>query len=118
MAKLAGLFLVVTIFIATFVISSSKVDAGGDNQLGWIPSGSTCDGLIGECESGNEFEMDTEINRRFLADGDRYISYGAMRRDSIPCSKRGASYYNCKGGGEANPYTRGCSRITRCRGGD
>ncbi|KAJ4967941.1 hypothetical protein NE237_014642 [Protea cynaroides] len=115
MAKPGGLFLVVVIFIATFVISSSKVDAGGDFQFGWIPMGSTCDGSIADCESGNEFEMDTEINKRILASSSRYISYGALRRDSVPCSRRGASYYNCKKGAQANPYTRGCSHITRCR---
>ncbi|CAN6185870.1 unnamed protein product [Urochloa humidicola] len=45
-----------------------------------------------------------------------YISYMALSRDSVPCSQRGASYYNCQPGAEANPYTRGCSAITQCRG--
>ncbi|KAG8078993.1 hypothetical protein GUJ93_ZPchr0007g3889 [Zizania palustris] len=45
-----------------------------------------------------------------------YISYDAMQRDSVPCSYRGASYYNCRPGGEANPYSRGCSAIAQCRG--
>ncbi|EAZ11859.1 hypothetical protein OsJ_01733 [Oryza sativa Japonica Group] len=48
--------------------------------------------------------------------GHGYISYGALRRDTTPCSVRGASYYNCRPGGQANPYSRGCSAITRCRG--
>ncbi|KFK44989.1 hypothetical protein AALP_AA1G329500 [Arabis alpina] len=61
-----------------------------------------------------EFEMDSEINRRILATT-RYISYGALRRNTIPCSRRGASYYNCRRGAQANPYSRGCSAITRCR---
>ncbi|KAJ0264251.1 Rapid alkalinization factor 23 [Hirschfeldia incana] len=61
-----------------------------------------------------EFEMDSEINRRMLANR-RYISYGALRRNSVPCSRRGASYYNCRRGAQANPYSRGCSVITRCR---
>lgn len=46
----------------------------------------------------------------------QYISYGTLRRDSVPCSIPGASYYNCQPGAEANPYTRGCSEITQCRG--
>ncbi|RCV44844.1 hypothetical protein SETIT_9G407300v2 [Setaria italica] len=46
----------------------------------------------------------------------QYISYGALMRDSVPCSIPGASYYNCQPGAEANPYTRGCSEITQCRG--
>ncbi|CAL5071232.1 unnamed protein product [Urochloa decumbens] len=45
-----------------------------------------------------------------------YISYLALSRDSVPCSQHGASYYNCQPGAEANPYTRGCSAITQCRG--
>ena len=71
--------------------------------------------LIGDVEDTNEeFTMDTEINRRILATS-RYISYGALSRNTIPCSRRGASYYNCRPGAQANPYSRGCSRITRCR---
>ncbi|KAF5690452.1 rapid ALkalinization factor [Fusarium denticulatum] len=45
------------------------------------------------------------------------ISYGALNRDHIPCSARGASAANCRPGAEANPYHRGCSAITKCRGG-
>jgi hypothetical protein len=58
--------------------------------------------------------MDSESNRRILA-ARRYISYGALRRNTVPCSRRGASYYNCRPGAQANPYRRGCSAITRCR---
>ncbi|KAK4256621.1 hypothetical protein QN277_006324 [Acacia crassicarpa] len=63
---------------------------------------------------GSEFEMESEISRRILATT-RYISYGALRRNTVPCSRRGASYYNCRPGAQANPYSRGCSAITRCR---
>ncbi|XP_059457598.1 protein RALF-like 34 [Corylus avellana] len=48
-----------------------------------------------------------------------YISYGALSANRIPCPPRsGRSYYthNCyKARTPANPYTRGCSRIARCR---
>ena len=44
----------------------------------------------------------------------KHISYGALQRNTVPCSRRGASYYNCKQGGEANKYQRGCSAITQC----
>ncbi|XP_043721675.1 protein RALF-like 33 [Telopea speciosissima] len=115
MAKSSCLLLLVGIFVVTFVFSSSRVEASGDYQIGWIPTRSACDGSIAECFSGNEFEMDTEINRRILATSS-YISYAALKRNSVPCSKRGASYYNCKSGAQANPYSRGCSTITRCRG--
>ncbi|KAL0743328.1 hypothetical protein Bca4012_084841 [Brassica carinata] len=95
------------------------------------PFETECRGTIAECSvvsaalgdegdlfygggMGAEFEMDSEINRRMLANR-RYISYGALRRNSVPCSRRGASYYNCRRGAHANPYSRGCSVITRCR---
>ncbi|KAG8045420.1 hypothetical protein GUJ93_ZPchr0008g12125 [Zizania palustris] len=55
------------------------------------------------------------VVRRVLQQGQRYISTEALRAGSTPCSVRGASYYNCRPGAEANPYTRGCSEITRCR---
>ncbi|EXC63654.1 hypothetical protein L484_000058 [Morus notabilis] len=48
-----------------------------------------------------------------------YISYGALSANRIPCPPRsGRSYYthNCfKARGPVHPYTRGCSRISRCR---
>lgn len=95
--------------------SSSIVHASGSqHQLGWIPTRSPCKGTIAECLAGGEFELDTEISRRILATSN-YISYGALRRNSVPCSRRGASYYNCQPGAQANPYSRGCSAITRCR---
>ncbi|XP_051209666.1 uncharacterized protein [Lolium perenne] len=56
------------------------------------------------------------VVRRVLQGGNGYISYGALRRDNVPCSVRGASYYNCRAGAQANPYTRGCSKIAGCRG--
>ncbi|KAI3752511.1 hypothetical protein L2E82_24545 [Cichorium intybus] len=62
----------------------------------------------------SEFELESESNRRILATT-RYVSYGALQKNNVPCSRRGASYYNCRQGGQANPYTRGCSAITHCR---
>ncbi|WCJ43109.1 Rapid alkalinization factor [Euphorbia peplus] len=102
--------------------SSATVQASGDHQnyLGWVPiRSSPCKGSISECLASNggggeEFEMDSEISRRILATTN-YISYGALQRNSVPCSRRGASYYNCQPGAQANPYNRGCSAITRCR---
>lgn len=46
-----------------------------------------------------------------------FISYEALRRNTIPCSRRGDSIKNCVPGGRnvpANEYTRGCSVATRC----
>ncbi|XP_061363333.1 protein RALF-like 33 [Gastrolobium bilobum] len=93
--------------------------SGGDHHLGmgWITTKPPCKGSIAECLEGEEeeYELDSEINRRILATS-QYISYGALQRNTVPCSRRGASYYNCRRGAQANPYSRGCSAITRCRG--
>ncbi|RZC93807.1 hypothetical protein C5167_029451 [Papaver somniferum] len=40
-------------------------------------------------------EMDSEISRRILATT-KYVSYEALKKNTTPCSKKGASYYNCK----------------------
>ncbi|XP_052206897.1 rapid alkalinization factor-like [Diospyros lotus] len=92
--------------------------AGNSHQLGWYspPEMAACGGSVGECvDMEMEMEMDSEINRRMLAAVRRYISYGALRRNIVPCRRSGASYYNCRRGAPANPYHRGCSAITRCR---
>ncbi|KAH9863672.1 Protein RALF-like 22 [Plenodomus biglobosus] len=44
----------------------------------------------------------------------KVISYGALNRNNVPCSRRGASYQNCRAGAKANDYSRGCSTGTRC----
>ncbi|KAK7412355.1 hypothetical protein VNO78_03810 [Psophocarpus tetragonolobus] len=69
----------------------------------------------------NEFLMSSESQRRILMHGhpgnrhmQRYISYDALRMNQVPCGRRGRSYYNCNQRGRANPYNRGCSRITHC----
>ncbi|KAK1592141.1 hypothetical protein Q3G72_020198 [Acer saccharum] len=103
------------------VSASSAVDFNGGHQLGFLQLKSECSGSIGECMTVGdealdlEFQMDTESNRRILAGRGRYISYGALRRNTVPCSRRGASYYNCRAGAQANPYSRSCNAITRCR---
>lgn len=111
--------------LAVTAVSGSHGHGGhrhsaGDAVLGWVAgaAASECRGTIAECLGGEEeefFDLGTESNRRILATN-RYISYNALRRDSVPCSRRGASYYNCRPGAYANPYSRGCSAITRCRG--
>ncbi|CAD6257160.1 unnamed protein product [Miscanthus lutarioriparius] len=68
-----------------------------------------------------ELEMDSEAHRRLLWEattGQRYISYAALRGDVVPCSRTGVPYYNCRISTTANPYTRGCESITRCRDAD
>ncbi|XP_074312257.1 protein RALF-like 22 [Silene latifolia] len=94
----------------------STVQSSVDFEVGFYSGGgrSGCKGTVGEClAEADEFEMDSDVHRRILAQT-RYISYGALNRNRVPCSRRGASYYNCRPGAQANPYRRGCSRISRC----
>ncbi|KZV21544.1 RALF-LIKE 23 family protein [Dorcoceras hygrometricum] len=116
MAKSTFLFLLSAVLVLTFLQRSA--DAGGYGDFSWIPINkpATCHGSVAECmaDGGGEFEMDSEANRRILATT-RYISYGALQANSVPCSRRGASYYNCRPGAQANPYTRSCTAATRCR---
>ena len=128
MARLALALLLLLLAVA----ASSASAAGGshlDLDLGFLSSSSgggagrrrECRGTVAEClaedseEEGLDLVSSAESHRRALYGGG-YISYGALRRDNVPCSRRGASYYNCRPGAQANPYHRGCSRITRCRG--
>ncbi|XP_022889413.1 rapid alkalinization factor-like [Olea europaea var. sylvestris] len=105
-------FIFSAVLVAALLISAAN--AGGD-EFSWMPVKSQCNGSIADCiDAEGELEMDSESNRRILATT-KYISYGALKANNVPCSRRGASYYNCRPGAQANPYTRGCSAITRCR---
>ena len=66
-------------------------------------------------EDDNEFLMSSEENHRLLRGRKKYISYGALKHNQVPCGKRGRSYYNCNKRGKANPYRRGCTKITHCQ---
>ncbi|TKY52250.1 RALF 1 [Spatholobus suberectus] len=115
MAKSSLVLMVICAATVLVAMSRSPTAVGGGDHhlgMGWVP---TCKGSIAECLGGEEYELDSEINRRILATN-KYISYGALQRNTVPCSRRGASYYNCRPGAQANPYSRGCSAITRCRG--
>ncbi|CAL0307226.1 unnamed protein product [Lupinus luteus] len=128
---ISSTFYTLPLFCAIFALhvalsSSSSVDftANLDRHLSafLLPAANSgCRGTIADCslltgeDDDTEFLMDSDNNRRILA-GTRYISYGALRRNTVPCPRRGASYYNCRPGAQANPYRRGCSAITRCRG--
>ncbi|CAA7034481.1 unnamed protein product [Microthlaspi erraticum] len=126
-AAVFAILVILAVQCWSVAVSSQSLEFAGE----FPPMETECRGSIAECsvsasigdeggdlfyggEMGAEFEMDSEISRRILATT-RYISYGALRRNSIPCSRRGASYYNCRRGAQANPYSRGCSVITRCR---
>ncbi|KAI5656236.1 hypothetical protein M9H77_25029 [Catharanthus roseus] len=72
-------------------------------------------------EDGGDGDIEEINGRRLLHYYQRhyYISYGALSANRIPCPARsGRSYYThrChKSNSPVNPYTRGCSSITRCR---
>ncbi|KAJ4776018.1 Rapid alkalinization factor [Rhynchospora pubera] len=104
-----------SLLIVIVAISLTLVSASSSSEVQPACRGGF--GKLGECldlELGIEIDS-SESNRRILASSG-YIGYDALRRDSTPCSQRGASYYNCRPGAQANPYSRGCSAITRCRG--
>ncbi|XP_026434614.1 protein RALF-like 34 [Papaver somniferum] len=70
--------------------------------------------------NGDDFSEDGIMRRALYARQKHYyISYGALSANRVPCPPRsGRSYYtnNCyKARQPAQPYSRGCSRITRCR---
>lgn len=126
MSKSTNLLIIsALILIHIITVSNPSVAAATSTGVNWLPTTAStgCRGSITEClaEGGDldiddmELSMDSETNRRILATARRYISYGALSKNNVPCSRRGASYYNCRSGGQANPYSRGCSTITRCR---
>uniref|UniRef100_A0A7N0R7U2 Uncharacterized protein n=1 Tax=Kalanchoe fedtschenkoi TaxID=63787 RepID=A0A7N0R7U2_KALFE len=97
----------------TSLVSAAHATANGSSYdaITWTTHASTSS----SCAWEDEFEMESaESSRRMLA-GSQYISYGALNRNKVPCNQRGASYYNCQQGAQANPYSRGCSTISRCR---
>ncbi|KAJ1286970.1 hypothetical protein BS78_03G393500 [Paspalum vaginatum] len=106
------------VLVAVLLLAAAAA-AGGQTTVVVDPDGwdhrqrvggvASCTGTVEECGG-------TGTARRELAYGGSYISYDAMSRGRAPCSYRGASYYNCHPGAPANPYSRGCSAITRCRG--
>ncbi|GMH20271.1 hypothetical protein Nepgr_022112 [Nepenthes gracilis] len=108
------LLLLLLILHTHLSISSGNSDLGlnslKNDEFHAMPK-RVCGGQIGECAA--EFEMDSEVSRRMLAMQKKYISYETLRREMVPCTVPGASYYNC-GSAEANHYNRGCDVITRC----
>ncbi|KAJ1691041.1 hypothetical protein LUZ63_015196 [Rhynchospora breviuscula] len=95
----------------------SFADPDSDNLLDGSASLLSCNGKVGDCD-GDAYEgMGTDLEaavRRGLAFRKRYISYEALKKNRVPCNRRGQSYYNCQRGRQANPYKRGCSFITKC----
>ncbi|CAO2192448.1 unnamed protein product [Urochloa humidicola] len=113
MARAHMLPLLLVLLALAALARAGEVPSSAAASLGWGELGAAVVGAAEDDEFG--FPGGDSVARRVLQGGG-YISYGALRRDNVPCSVRGASYYNCRPGGQANPYSRGCSAITRCRG--
>ncbi|THG10398.1 hypothetical protein TEA_022067 [Camellia sinensis var. sinensis] len=100
-------FITTLIFFSSYGVVAS-VDHEHQLVVGWgvLPTTrSECRGTIAECLADDEeFGLNSEVSRRILA-STRYISYGVLQRNTVPCSRRGASYYNCRSGAQANPYS-------------
>lgn len=104
-------FWLVFLMLATALVVESTTLMDDADLWGLSTLGHDSNGF----EFSTEMMMDSEINHRLLAQKTKYISYGALRANSVPCNRRGSSYYNCNKRQKANPYKRGCSTITRCR---
>ena len=116
-ANATGLVVASALLVLLLALAARGAAAGGVSA-GAVPLSWEL-GVTGEEAAevdGFGFEDGDAVVRRVLQRNMGYISYGALRRDNVPCSVRGASYYNCRPGGQANPYSRGCSAIARCRG--
>ncbi|CAA3012758.1 Hypothetical predicted protein [Olea europaea subsp. europaea] len=120
--QLCILFFLSLLFLQTHMklcdgLSISKVNLLKTNELDAMVK-RVCGRKVSDCleRADEEDQMDSESNRRILAFHKRFISYDTLKRDTVPCSRPGASYYNCKG--VVNSYSRGCELITRCARGD
>ncbi|KAK3433086.1 protein RALF-like 19 [Eucalyptus grandis] len=103
-------------FWAVFLLLSlAMVAESSPYSFGFVGAGDLSMSVGDSIGAFNEMMLDSEINRRQLAGRGRHISYNALKKNNVPCSRRGQSYYNCKKMKKANPYKRGCSSITRCK---
>ncbi|XP_030502949.2 protein RALF-like 4 [Cannabis sativa] len=113
--KLSLVFLMVALAIATdraYSFNMVEKSHGLNHfQRSVLGGGGAIGDYIGV---NNEMLMDSEASRRTLAQGRSHISYQALKANSVPCGRRGQSYYDCQKRKRANPYRRGCSAITHC----
>ncbi|CAN0877795.1 Protein RALF-like 34 [Linum grandiflorum] len=116
------LLLPFTAFLSSTSAADSVLTTSGGG-LDFPIAMSVYGGDDGEFEESEDDEEDggkrRELYWRRWPQQHYYISYGALSANRVPCPPRsGRSYYtqNCfKARTPVNPYTRGCSRITRCR---
>ncbi|XP_031484146.1 protein RALF-like 22 [Nymphaea colorata] len=119
--------LILLLLAMAMVVATPKAEVAslGSNRWGLsahnkvVNEHRSCGGSIGQCMDLDEEEMSPPnsggaAGRRMLYPQSGYISYRALRRNSVPCNTRGQSYYGCQKSAQANPYRRVCSMITHC----
>ncbi|KAL0535914.1 hypothetical protein IC582_024843 [Cucumis melo] len=124
MASKSLLFLLFTLLL--LFLSSSSAHLSVDTSLKLMADALEWPTTTSLIQSPTDDDLDDDLDlqqdpRRslFWRRVHYYISYGALSANRIPCPPRsGRPYYthNCyKARGPVNPYSRGCSAITRCR---
>ncbi|CAK9315191.1 unnamed protein product [Citrullus colocynthis] len=123
---MASKFLLLLLFTILLFISSSSAHLSVDTSLKlmtdaleWPTTTSLMDAAADDIHD-DELDLQQDPRRSlFWSRVHYYISYGALAANRIPCPPRsGRPYYthNCyKARGPVNPYSRGCTAITRCR---
>ncbi|KAH6764267.1 hypothetical protein C2S52_013183 [Perilla frutescens var. hirtella] len=104
------------VFLAAALAAMAMVAHSGDHPI-YFGLGGTYgfdQGLISESMDHLDQEMEYSDSARRQLGQAGYISYGALSRNKVPCNQRGQSYYNCRNHQNANPYTRGCTKVTNC----
>ncbi|KAJ3681896.1 hypothetical protein LUZ60_014469 [Juncus effusus] len=112
--------LVLSLLLLSSILSATSSPLDGSFPLTFINSDDASDDILSTGKIGDfvDEELGADLDalvRRGLAGNVRYISYDALKKDRVPCNRRGNSYYNCMRTTRANPYRRGCSIITRCK---
>ncbi|KAG0498163.1 hypothetical protein HPP92_002454 [Vanilla planifolia] len=95
--------------------ATSSMASYGIGDFAGISRAMTCDGSsCGLFDDGEDMDVEGDRRELMARRRRRYLSYDMLKRNQVPCNRRGVSYYNCNRHGRANPYRRGCSYITRC----
>ncbi|XP_074301439.1 protein RALF-like 24 [Silene latifolia] len=103
--KSIKLFLLLTLIILQTHLNFST---------GFSNSALNCDEKVKNSSTMEEIDGNNNgIIRRILSAERKFVSYETLKRDVVPCSTAGSSYYRC-GAAPANHYSRGCSVITQC----
>ncbi|XWS31699.1 hypothetical protein CRYUN_Cryun23aG0098500 [Craigia yunnanensis] len=72
MANPSGFLLAVSLVFTTLIIALSTVDASDEHHLSWVLTKAGYQGSMAECMANDEFDTDSEINRRISQRGASY----------------------------------------------